>query len=115
MQLAYTLTGESRSYKLDGGKFDKIKPENKRTGAWEVFYRFDDITVDETGIAPSGYVGALDSAEAGAKTHTIGVNWYANESVKLSANYLKTSVDDVVNANGDDDGDAISLRAQYVF
>jgi len=24
-------------------------------------------------------------------------------------------VDDVVNANGDDDGDAISLRAQYVF
>ncbi len=35
VQLAYTLTGESRSYKLDGGKFDKIKPENKRTGAWE--------------------------------------------------------------------------------
>jgi len=115
VQLAYTLTGESRSYKLDGGKFDKIKPENKRIGAWEVFYRFDDITVDETGVAPSGYVGALDSAEAGAKTHTIGLNWYANESVKLSANYLKTSVDDVVNANGDDDGDAISLRAQYVF
>jgi phosphate-selective porin OprO/OprP len=43
------------------------------------------------------------------------VNWYANEAVKISANYLKTSVDDVVNANGDDDGDAISLRAQYVF
>ncbi|MDH0623121.1 porin [Pseudomonas chengduensis] len=115
VQLAYTLTGESRSYKLDGGKFDKIKPENKRTGAWEVFYRFEDITVDKTGVAPSGYVGALDSAKAGAKTHTVGVNWYANEAVKISANYLKTSVDDVVNANGDDDGDAISLRAQYVF
>ncbi|MBU0811268.1 MAG: porin, partial [Gammaproteobacteria bacterium] len=57
----------------------------------------------------------VDSAEAAAKTHTIGVNWYANEAVKISANYLKTSVDDVVNANGDDDGDAISLRAQYVF
>jgi len=115
VQLAYTLTGESRSYKLDGGKFDKIKPENKRTGAWEVFYRFEDITVDKTGVLPSGYVGALDSAKAGAKTHTVGVNWYANEAVKISANYLKTSVDDVVNANGDDDGDAISLRAQYAF
>ena len=115
VQLAYTLTGESRSYKLDGGKFDKIKPNNKRTGAWEVFYRFEDITVDKTGVLPSGYVGALDSAKAGAKTHTVGVNWYANEAVKISANYLKTSVDDVVNANGDDDGDAISLRAQYVF
>lgn len=121
VQLAYTLTGESRTYKLDGGKFDKIKPENKQIGAWEVFYRYDDITVDETAILPQGEGGAplagltLDSAEAAAKTHTIGVNWYANEAVKISANYLKTSVDDVVNANGDDDGDAISLRAQYVF
>ena len=121
VQLAYTLTGESRSYKLNGGKFDKIKPENKQLGAWEVFYRYDNITVDETAMLPVGESAApiagltVDSAEATAKTHTIGVNWYANESVKLSANYLKTSVDDVVNANGDDDGDAISLRAQYVF
>jgi phosphate-selective porin OprO/OprP len=122
VQLAYTLTGESRSYKLDGGKFDKIKPENKQLGAWEVFYRYDNITVDETAMLPVGEGGAVpvagltvDSAEAAAKTHTIGVNWYANEAVKISANYLKTSVDDVVNANGDDDGDAISLRAQYVF
>lgn len=118
VQVAYTLTGESRSYKLDGGKFDKIKPENKRIGAWEVFYRYDDITVDETAVAPSnsGLLGlTADTAEASAKTHTVGVNWYANEAVKISANYLTTSVDDIVNANGDDDGDAISLRAQYVF
>lgn len=118
VQLAYTLTGESRSYKLDGGKFDKIKPENKQIGAWEVFYRYDDITVDESAIAPSnaGLIGlTADTAEAGAKTHTIGVNWYANEAVKISANYLNTSVDDVVNGNLDDEGDAISLRAQYVF
>ncbi|WP_324733734.1 OprO/OprP family phosphate-selective porin [Pseudomonas paeninsulae] len=118
VQVAYTLTGESRSYKLDGGKFDKIKPENKRIGAWEVFYRYDDITVDETAVAPSNSVLlglTADTAEASAKTHTVGVNWYANEAVKISANYLTTSVDDIVNANGDDDGDAISLRAQYVF
>ncbi|UTW07187.1 OprO/OprP family phosphate-selective porin [Pseudomonas benzenivorans] len=118
VQVAYTLTGESRSYKLDGGKFDKIKPENKQIGAWEVFYRYDDITVDETAVAPSnaGLLGlTADTAEASAKTHTLGVNWYANEAVKVSVNYLHTSVDDIVNANGDDDGDAISLRAQYVF
>lgn len=118
VQVAYTLTGESRSYKLDGGKFDKIKPENKQIGAWEVFYRYDDITVDETAVAPSnaGVLGlTADTAEASAQTHTIGVNWYVNEAVKVSANYLNTSVDDIVNANGDDDGDAISLRAQYVF
>ena len=118
VQVAYTLTGESRSYKLNGGKFDKIKPSNKNLGAWEVFYRFDDITVDETAVAPSnaGVLGlTADTAEASANTHTVGVNWYANEAVKVSANYLTTSVDDIVNAGGDDSGDAISLRAQYVF
>lgn len=118
VQVAYTLTGESRSYKLDGGKFDKIKPSDKKLGAWEVFYRYDDITVDESAVAPTnaGLTGlTFDNAEASAQTHTIGVNWYVNEAVKISANYLNTSVDDIVNANGEDDGDAFSLRAQYVF
>lgn len=31
-QMAYTLTGEPRIYKLDGAKFDTIKPENKELG-----------------------------------------------------------------------------------
>lgn len=117
VQLAYTLTGESRSYKLDGGKFDKIKPSNKQLGAWEVFYRFDSITVDETPRLPASAVAGLtvDSIEAGAKVHTLGVNWYANEAVKVSANYLKAAADDVENDEGDDDGDAVSLRLQYVF
>ena len=47
MQLAYTLTGEARGYKLDGGKFDSIKPNDKQMGAWEVFYRYDNIKVEE--------------------------------------------------------------------
>ncbi|WWL44064.1 porin [Pseudomonas parakoreensis] len=34
-QMAYTLTGEPRIYKLDGAKFDTIKPENKELGAWK--------------------------------------------------------------------------------
>jgi phosphate-selective porin len=55
------------------------------------------------------------------------VNWYVNEVVKLSANYLMTSTDDdTVKLQGlptgrfaagddDDSGNAISLRAQYAF
>lgn len=117
VQLAYTLTGESRGYKLDGGKFDKIKPENKALGAWEVFYRYDSLTVDETANVTGDMIAGVtaDSVEPSAKVHTVGVNWYANEAVKVSANYIKVSADDMVNANGDDDGDAIALRAQYVF
>lgn len=104
VQLAYTLTGEARGYKLDGGKFDSIKPDNKQFGAWEVFYRYDNIKAEESNI--------IDTK---AKIHTVGVNWYANEAIKVSANYLKASADNVTNAAGDDDGDAVSLRLQYAF
>lgn len=104
VQLAYTLTGEARGYKLDGGKFDSIKPENKQYGAWELVYRYDNIKAEEASI--------IDTK---AKIHTVGVNWYANEAIKVSANYLKASTDNVVNTAGDDDGDAVSLRLQYAF
>ncbi|MCL7463390.1 porin [Pseudomonas sp. NW5] len=104
VQLAYTLTGEARGYKLDGGKFDSIKPANKAIGAWEMVYRYDNLEAEESGF--------IDSK---AKIHTLGVNWYANEAVKVSANYLTASTDNLTNAAGDDDGDAISLRLQYAF
>lgn len=122
VQLAYTLTGESRAYKLDGAKFDAIKPFDKVNGAWEVFYRYDNLNVeDDQTMATVGGV-AIDESEA--KVHTLGVNWYANEAVKISANYLMTqSNEDTVKlqngrfaaGNDDDSGKAISLRAQYVF
>jgi phosphate-selective porin OprO/OprP len=116
-QLAYTLTGESRVYKLDGGKFDSIKPANKATGAWELFYRYDNLSVED-----DLNLGVAGIDETTGKVHTVGVNWYANEAVKLSLNYLMSSSDtDTVKLQGrvadatDDDGKAIALRAQYVF
>lgn len=117
--VAYTLTGESRIYKLDGAKFDAIKPANKATGAWEVFYRYDDLNVQD-----DQNLGVAKVDESSANVHTLGVNWYANEAVKLSLNYLMTKTDAetvslqsgrVAAGATDDDGKAISLRAQYVF
>jgi phosphate-selective porin OprO/OprP len=107
VQVAYTLTGEARDYKL--GKFDKIKPANKGIGAWEVFYRYDNLSVEDD----NGAFAAIDDVEA--KVHNLGVNWYANEAVKLSGYYVKSTVDNATNANGDDDGDGMVFRAQYVF
>jgi phosphate-selective porin OprO/OprP len=104
VQLAYTLTGEARGYKLDGGKFDSIKPANKQTGAWELVYRYDNIKAEESSFV-----------DTKAKIHTAGVNWYANEAVKVSANYLKADSDNIANAVNGDDGDAVSLRLQYAF
>ncbi|MEE1922752.1 OprO/OprP family phosphate-selective porin [Pseudomonas sp. 148P] len=110
-QLAWTLTGEPRIYKLDGAKFDSIKPKDKALGAWEVFYRFDSIKVQDDNL-----VTALNpDNERKAKSHTIGVNWYLNEALKVSADYIATSTDNTGNAVGDDSGKAIVSRVQYVF
>nr|MBO2511078.1 porin [Gammaproteobacteria bacterium] len=107
LQLAYTLTGEARGYKL--GRFDAVKPANKQTGAWELFYRYDHLAVEDD----NGAFAAIDDVEG--KVHNLGVNWYANEAVRLSAAYVKARVDNASNANGDDDGDGFVVRAQYVF
>ena len=105
--MAYTLTGEARGYKL--GKFDAIKPSNKQIGAWELFYRYDHLSVDDD----NGAFARISDIEA--KVHNLGLNWYANESIKLSGTYVKAKVDNAQNANGDDDGDGFVVRAQYVF
>ena len=135
MMLAYTLTGESRIYKLDGAKFDAIKPFDKVNGAWELFYRYDNLSVEDDDLMVSGSgaaLAALGVEETSAKVHTIGVNWYVNEAVKISASYLMSQSDEdtvkmqhtgtpsaansrFLNGDDDDDGQAISLRAQYVF
>ncbi|HCJ31096.1 MAG TPA: porin, partial [Pseudomonas sp.] len=106
-QVAYTLTGESRGYKL--GRFDQLKPSNKQIGAWEVFYRYDHIEAEDDDIS----VVATNDVEG--KVHNLGLNWYANENVKLSGYYVKAKVDNTTNGNGDDDGDGMVFRAQYVF
>ncbi len=112
-QVAYTLTGESRGYKLDGAKFDSIKPANKQIGAWEVFYRYDHITVEDDNVLTATATREVGDTEA--KLHTVGVNWYANESVKVAANYVTSSTDKITNTVGDDQGDAVVMRLQYVF
>ncbi|VVN64500.1 OprO/OprP family phosphate-selective porin [Pseudomonas fluorescens] len=121
-QAAYTLTGESRGYKV--GKFDAIKPANKSIGAWELFYRYDSLTVEDDNITTASLTRDVGDAEV--KVHNLGVNWYANEAVKISATYLKAKTDNVTNATaasngtpaqrtGDDSGDGFVVRAQYVF
>ncbi|VEF15311.1 OprO/OprP family phosphate-selective porin [Stutzerimonas stutzeri] len=106
-QVAYTLTGEARDYKL--GRFDAIKPSNKQTGAWEVFYRYDYIEGDDDSV------GLNAGSTVEGKVHNLGLNWYANDNVRLTGAYVKAKVDNAQNPEGDDDGDGIVLRAQYVF
>src|SRR5690554_1199698 len=109
LQAAYTLTGEARGYRLSGARFDRIRPANPGPGAWEVFYRYESLTVEERNLA-----------DREANIHTLGVNWYANEAVKVAFNYLMTDTRNVVTpaereAGRTGDGQAFSARLQYVF
>jgi len=50
---------------------------------------------------------------------TLGVNWYANPSVRFMFNYLRVDNDDDADADGDvagdDDPEILQLRAQIDF
>ena len=114
----YTLTGESRGYKSSSGKFDKLKPK-KPIGAWELVAKYEDGEVD---------IDNNPNGDAEYDITTLGVNWYPNTNVRFSLNYLMTDTENFqfggsggglgnpsLDAIGEEDGDAISLRGQYVF
>lgn len=111
MQLAYTLTGESRGYKSNIGGFDKIKPKGPR-GAWELVARYEDGEVDPDNQA----------SESEFELLTLGVNWYANNNLKFMLNYLDVETENFfsdgginLDAVGEEDGSAITFRAQHAF
>lgn len=128
VQAAYTLTGETRGYKAGSGAFAAIKPKGDG-GAWEVVARYEDAEVDIPGR----------SLSADLERMVLGVNWYVNKNVKFMLNYVDSEMDgcsggartftNTVAGQDDpeskdtfgfkkcsnDDGQAFSLRGQYVF
>ena len=109
--LSYFLTGESRSYKGKVGKFDKIKPKGTK-GAWEFVAKYEDGEVDPDNQA----------SESEFEILTLGVNWYATNNVKFMLNYLDIDTENFDSEDGiplatlgEEDGNALSLRAQYAF
>jgi len=95
---SYFITNDSRPYSK--GSFGKVKPNNIN-GAWELVVRFSNLD-------------AIDN-NFGTKTEnlTLGVNFYANQNVRFMANYISTKVSG--NSVTVTTGDALSIRAQYIF
>jgi len=96
VQSSYFLTGESKNYKK--GIFGKVKPFAD-SGAWELTARY---SILDTSEAEEGVKG---------KTSTIGVNYYYDEDLRIMTNLLHNQVSDSV----EDEGNALSVRLQYVF
>jgi len=102
-EISYVLTGESRGY--GNGVFGGLRPENSTLGAWEVAARWSSIDLRDEDI------------EGGKQENlTLGVNWYATDSIRFRANVIFADATESPVASGADDSPTIYLlRAQYHF
>lgn len=114
IQAAWTITGESRSYKGSDGEFKRLRPERNFSlrdggwGAWELAARYDQNDLNSNDI-----VGGREDA------FTVALNWYVNQNVRFMADYrtaLNVSHSPVAEDGGDPDGvGAFTLRTQLAF
>lgn len=79
-EAAWSITGESRSYKE--GNFGYLKPKNKFSlkngtwGAWELATRWSEVNLNDSDVR-GGIMSQL----------TVALNWYINENVRFMADY----------------------------
>ena len=96
---SFFITGESRSYYVDGGVFDR--PTIGSSGAWEVAAKIEVMDLSDTDD------GELTNA-------VLALNYYANKNVRFGLNYIQSSFD--ADTGGTDrDVDLLQLRTQFVF
>ncbi|HSL71253.1 MAG TPA: porin [Longimicrobiales bacterium] len=105
--ISWVITGESRVYVPATGVFMQPVPR-RAAGAVELAARYSTVDLNDGAVA------------GGAGTNwTLAANWYANESVRISANYVITDHDLLADANGtqagDDDFSALQLRIGFFF
>lgn len=98
LQAGWILTGETRPYQ--NGVFKRVKPAAD-SGAWEVVLRY------ESGFGRYSDVG-LTSAEG--EQAALGVNYYANDNVRLGLSYM-SGEEDLTGY----DGDELRARLQFAF
>ncbi len=99
LQLGYFLTEGKRPYKK--GNLGGVKPLSPN-GTWQLLARYSVLDAED------------NNAGVEVENISLGVNWFVNSAVRIAANYIMTQVDGVDKPKKDD-GDAFSMRFQYVF
>jgi phosphate-selective porin OprO/OprP len=126
IQLAYTLTGENRSYDKRLGRLDTyyfgrqgpfsnawfVKDENGGMnvglGAWEIAarYSFTDLN----------YGSGLNRIQGGEMDGwTFGLNWYANTNVKLQFDYVYDHRYDLATGSVPGYVSGLGIRMQFMY
>tara|TARA_R110002167_G_scaffold71688_4_gene202088 strand:+ start:2905 stop:4002 length:1098 start_codon:yes stop_codon:yes gene_type:complete len=102
VQAGWIITGESRPYQ--DGKFKRVKPGTD--GAVEVVVRY------EEGDGKYSDIG-LESDQLDGEQTSVGVNYYANNNVRLGLSYMDGEARD---ASGNKfKGDELRARLQFAF
>jgi phosphate-selective porin OprO/OprP len=115
LQLAYTLTGESRRFKNSNATYKGIKPKHRHgpvPGAWEIFLRHDDLKVNQESYASSN---DLSSEVRRADVNTLGINWYYREDLRISTSYSRVFAPADDNDEGQTRGSGMALRMLFTF
>ena len=117
VQASYVLTGEGKAWKGERIRIWKgVTPDrpflrDPDLGAWQVTARWSRLKL-ESELVPflTTYPDRIDST-------TIGLNWYANEFVKIKVNYLRTQYEEkiVVAGKRRSNEDALLFQFQLNF
>jgi phosphate-selective porin OprO and OprP len=135
ISLAWMITGEAYADSYRNGIYGRLRPRNNFSmepgsgaGAWELAARystFDGGDFTTTNPAGTGVLGAgaatlsppTTVSTNKAKAYTAQVKWLPNAYVRFLVNYVHTSFDTPVTANGvsTDKEKALTLRGQLDF
>jgi phosphate-selective porin OprO/OprP len=106
---SYILTGETRPWDMPSATYGRVSPRGAN-GAWELALRFDSLDLNDTGAGVAG--GKIDNV-------TLGLNWYANNNIKLMLNLVKVKAEkdyDTAKAGLEtDEPNIVQMRAQVAF
>ena len=106
VDVSYVFGGH-RSYTAHGGKFGRTHIDEPLgeggAGAWELAARIDYVDLEDEWV-----LGGTQT------TGLVGVNYYANENVRLQLNYAHSEID-APTTGASRDVDAVTLRLQLDF
>jgi phosphate-selective porin OprO and OprP len=117
-QSTWSITGEQRTYKGEKGLFDGIKPtksiDQGGIGAWELALRLSEVNLTDGDLVLRNKLLLPEINGGKERNATLALNWYANQFLRTSINYVH-----VLNLDGGNfDGkklNALQLRLQLAY
>lgn len=111
VEASYFLTGESMNFKTAEGLYGGVKPKGiigrGGFGAWQLAVRYDTMDLNDAGAGVIG--GEQDSL-------SVGLNWYATNTVRFQANYVTVlDLDRTGDVHDNDEPSAFLFRSQVYW